>query len=276
MNIVLAHGFLGFEKILGIIEYFKGVRKHLEDTFGARVVVPKVAKIASIAARGTQLREQILKAFGDGSFDPGEKAHIIAHSMGGLDARFVISDKDNSIADRIASLTTVGTPHRGVPVADLIARALNGEQLSGAESIVASLLREAIESQALLDAVDDADKALRDAVRDLSTKGTDEFNKSHPNHPQVRYFSIAGKGREGFLKPKTSAFFLLPYKHTKRAAGDNDGLIPVTSATLIDGEVDIWPTDHADEIGHNLNLLPPDSGFDHLPAYKQIVERATG
>ena len=41
--------------------------------------------------------------------------HLIAHSMGGLDARHMIVRE--GMAERVASLTTVGTPHNGTPVA---------------------------------------------------------------------------------------------------------------------------------------------------------------
>ena len=44
------------------------------------------------------------------------KVHIIAHSMGGLDARHMIVDL--GMADKVASLTTIGTPHRGTILAD--------------------------------------------------------------------------------------------------------------------------------------------------------------
>jgi triacylglycerol lipase len=47
-----------------------------------------------------------------------EKVNIIAHSKGGLEARYLISKL--GMADKIASLTTVCTPHRGTCVADLV------------------------------------------------------------------------------------------------------------------------------------------------------------
>ena len=44
------------------------------------------------------------------------KLNLIAQSMGGLDARFAISRL--GMADRIATLVTVSTPHRGSAIAD--------------------------------------------------------------------------------------------------------------------------------------------------------------
>jgi triacylglycerol lipase len=47
MNIVLAHGILGFKKIPILnLEYFNGVKAHLEDKFNARVLVTKVDSVA--------------------------------------------------------------------------------------------------------------------------------------------------------------------------------------------------------------------------------------
>ena len=48
------------------------------------------------------------------------KVNIIAHSMGGLDARYAIAKL--GLADRVASLVTIGTPHLGTPLANLGAR----------------------------------------------------------------------------------------------------------------------------------------------------------
>lgn len=46
-----------------------------------------------------------------------DKVNIIAHSMGGLDIRYAISEFN--IAPHVASLTTVCTPHRGTSLAEL-------------------------------------------------------------------------------------------------------------------------------------------------------------
>src|SRR5207249_8887306 len=42
--------------------------------------------------------------------------NIVAHSMGGLDARYAISQL--GLGGRVASLITIGTPHLGTPLAD--------------------------------------------------------------------------------------------------------------------------------------------------------------
>ena len=49
-----------------------------------------------------------------------DKVNIIAHSKGGLDAKYMIEHLDMS--DHVASLTTLCTPHKGSPVASAILR----------------------------------------------------------------------------------------------------------------------------------------------------------
>jgi len=50
---------------------------------------------------------------------PGEPLHVIAHSMGGLDARHAITNRKD-IVTRVRTLVTIGTPHQGSPVAAAI------------------------------------------------------------------------------------------------------------------------------------------------------------
>ncbi|MGH7598256.1 MAG: esterase/lipase family protein, partial [bacterium] len=141
MNIVLAHGFLGFRQLAGI-EYFNGVKQYLEAHAPVKVLATKVDPDRGIAVRGGQLRRQILVALGDlppatkdekavaNSLASSQKTHLIGHSMGGLDGRFILSPANpDHIAARIASLTTISTPHHGSPIADLIAAKLSGRRL---------------------------------------------------------------------------------------------------------------------------------------------------
>ena len=77
---------------------------------GNRVHCARLSPTAGIVHRAGQLRDYLNQV------SPIEPVHIIAHSMGGLDARYMISRLD--MADRVLSLTTIATPHRGSPFAD--------------------------------------------------------------------------------------------------------------------------------------------------------------
>jgi hypothetical protein len=58
MNIVLAHGVLGFG-VLGPFEYFNGLEDHLRKDHGANVLTAIVHPIGSIETRGRALAKQI-------------------------------------------------------------------------------------------------------------------------------------------------------------------------------------------------------------------------
>jgi len=127
LPIVLAHGIARFDILLEILkkklqvpeteigdlfQYFKGIKSHLES-HGFQVFRPNQDFAGSVDLRADELRarvNEVLQATG------AQKVHIIAHSMGGLDARHMIIDK--GMTDKVASLTTIGTPHRGTVLAD--------------------------------------------------------------------------------------------------------------------------------------------------------------
>jgi len=108
LPIVLAHGYLGFGA-LGPLNYFNNVASILRAAGATQVFAPDVAPKGTLQTRSAQLAQQINAQFND------QKVHVIAHSMGGLDARSLIAGG----ATNIASLTTLGTPFRGTLAADV-------------------------------------------------------------------------------------------------------------------------------------------------------------
>ena len=127
--IILAHGIARFDALwrwalrdpdlAGWAHYFRNIRGCLRDAgFDARHA--GVGWAESLADRSRSLRRQV-----DAVLRDTDKVHIVAHSMGGLDARRMLLDgRDDGLHERVASLTTLGTPHRGSPVADLVVRRL--------------------------------------------------------------------------------------------------------------------------------------------------------
>ena len=121
LNIVLVHGFPGFPK-LGKFEYFNGVDRHLKRNVKSRKInisIPRLGAFDEISARAEKLEKDIKKQFKQGTFT-GEKVHIIAHSGGGLDARWLASPGGLGRADLVASITTISAPHHGALAADLL------------------------------------------------------------------------------------------------------------------------------------------------------------
>ncbi len=206
----------------------------------------------------TELRDHIEDAFNKHILDPDDDTHLIAHSMGGLTVRFRLSPKNpGNIADRITSLTTIGTPHRGSPVADL---------LTAGSLPFSSELRSIFGLP-----TEEIDISLY-GIDDLTTETAERFNQQTPDHPKVHYRSYAGKGRTG---TKPTCDLLLPtHALIRKTTGEeNDGLVTVTSASW--GQLmGTWPADHADEIGHDLDggVSAKPQAFDFLLEYKKIVE----
>lgn len=256
MNLVLAHGFLGFKRRFGA-HYFRGVAEHMRERFPSldlKVLATEVNPLGKVAQRGRDLRQQILQAREQGLLDPAQRIHIIAHSMGGLDARWCLSPNNpDNIAAHVASLSTIATPHRGSPVADMLT--LNGRLPISVGERLEPLLE------------------LGMGIADLTSDGAAKFNACWPDHPEVRYFSYAGRGRDG--EWPTSLILWPAHCLILRKAGcANDGLVSVESAAWGESPEEPWPADHADQIGYDLNAHGRGKpAFDHLARYQAIVER---
>src|SRR5579871_2580324 len=111
--IVLVHGLMGFDSLrlgpLLLVEYFRGIPAVLRAA-GNRVFVASLSPTGGIVDRAGQLKDLLDRE------SPHEPVHLLAHSMGGLDSRYLISRM--GMAHRVLSLTTLGTPHRGTTFAD--------------------------------------------------------------------------------------------------------------------------------------------------------------
>jgi len=151
-TVVLIHGLFGFRKIL-CFEYFQGVRS-LFESLGLRVIVPKLPWAGSIEQRAQALALQLESEKGP--------LHLIAHSMGGLDARYWITHLDG--ASKTVSLTTLVTPHRGSPAADYVCSHFSPFRLFK-------------------------------GVHSLTTKSLQGFNKHTPNQTHIAYRSYTATRR---------------------------------------------------------------------------------
>lgn len=216
---VLAHGLLGFSTLelaghlLPPIEYWHGVRAALEAR-GVTVITPSVPPSASIAVRAAELATQIAN-----SVPSGTPVNIIAHSMGGLDARLLVSpafaDQLSSVTAarlNVASLVTISTPHRGSAYAEHVINMLGPRQVERARRVLQTAM------------------GWKDtgAFEQLTPKYMNEvFNPSTPDHPDTRYFSYGAMsdGRPPLFSPFRSS-----HKIIQAAEGENDGLVSVESS----------------------------------------------
>lgn len=251
-NIIFAHGILGFGNIGWLLpmSYFNGVAKHLRQQ-GHLVTEPSVAPLGSIQERGTKLAKHIKE------LDISDKAHIIAHSMGGLDARYALAN-DHEVAARIATLVTIGTPHRGSPLADAAVN-LDNTLLAAAPSWLRNWF------------IQNKDTA---AVYDLTISNASHFDETTPNVAGVRYIEVAGN--------TSKAGNNLPLSKLAALVGSinqeiNDGIVTRSSAlhfppTTRYEHLDDWPVDHAGEIGWTATSWIPFLSQPHLARFSAIVD----
>src|SRR5690606_30183867 len=163
---VLVHGLFGFAQI-GVpgvprarVEYFRGITAHLA-TLGCHAHAVRLPPARSVPARARRLVEAIDAL-------PHERIDLIAHSLGGLDARYALAHL--GLARRVRALVTIGTPRRGTPLADLV--------LKGPIGWAHGVLRAA--------------GLPTEAVAWLGTEALERFNLEVRDAPGVRYACVVG------------------------------------------------------------------------------------
>jgi triacylglycerol lipase len=252
--ILLVHGFAG-KGVSASGGYFQGVAGSLRRS-GAQVFIAEVAPFASSETRGRQLAtaiDDVLLRSG------AERVHLIAHSQGGLDARFAIARL--GYGDRVRSLTTISTPHRGSPVAVAVQQLPDFLRAQIPAILNASLVAE--------EGAGDIDAALNT----LANGSDSELSELG----DVPVFSIAGitagteraACEEGIWDAPTAvatpSSLLLP---TWVFLGDiaSDGAVPVDSARF-GSFLGCVALDHFSELGADA-----EGSRAHLPMYDRILE----
>lgn len=236
LPVVLVHGLFGFDRI-GVpgvkLHYFRGIVKHLE-ALGCHAHAVRLPAAASVPERAQILVDKIA-ALGH------ERVDIIAHSLGGLDARYALAKL--GLASKVRALVTVGTPHRGTPLVDLF---INGP-------------------------IGVARKGL--GVFGLSTRALDwlspaalaRFNEEVRDVPGVRYACVVAGVREAGTP--VSLALAPAHAYLRRVAGPNDGLVPISSQywgeTLAEIEADHW-----EQVGWRVAMR---GTFDALGMYAFVV-----
>ena len=240
--IVLVHGLCGFRELdVGravMAEYFRGIPGQLAAA-GNRVYAAEVSPTGGVADRAADLRKFLLREL------PNERVHLVGHSLGGLDARYLASRMD--MQSRVLSVTSVGTPHRGTPFADWGWSRLR-------RWVVPVLDWLGLSHQAFID---------------LRTDSCARFNEDTPDVPGVRYYSVAGLSEKPWRGPEWS----LTWGIVNRAEGPNDGLVSLTSAAWGEHE-DVWPGDHLNLINWpNRVARRRGEWAERAPDYGRIVRR---
>ncbi|GAA5908960.1 hypothetical protein JCM6882_004955 [Rhodosporidiobolus microsporus] len=227
LPVVFCHGLFGFDYLgpQGIkplkISYWIGVEEALQ-AMGVEVMIGRVPASASIEERAKVLCQLIGERF------PGREVNLIGHSMGGLDGRYLIS-RLRPTNFKIASLTTISTPHRGSSFADFLL-----EDILGAEKVPAFLgVMRGL-------GVPGGGKAFDD----LTTTKMARFNEETPDDPNVKYYSYGAEFVASWSNP-----FYIPYGIIAKREGPNDGLVSVQSAKWGEYKATLHNVNHLDLVG---------------------------
>ncbi|KAF2246963.1 alpha/beta-hydrolase [Trematosphaeria pertusa] len=224
-TIILAHGLLGFDELrlagqfLPGIQYWRGITDALAHK-GIEVIVAAVPPSGSIEARAAKLAESIAEKA------KGKDVNIIAHSMGGLDARYMISRLQPTNLS-VLSLTTIATPHRGSAFADYMFDSIGPHQIRRLYKVMDYFGLET------------------GAFSQLTRRYMQgEFNDKTPNVRGIRYYSYGAS-----LEPSFWSVFAASHAIIKNMEGGlNDGLVSVHSSRWGDYKGTLIGVSHLDLI----------------------------
>ena len=252
--IVLAHGMAGFDSLFGVLDYWYGIEGALEDG-GATVFVTEVSQFNTTQARGEQLLAQVQQIL---AITGKSKVNLIGHSHGGLDVRYVAAVRP----DLVASVTSVGSPHKGAALADYLRANVSGGSFT--ESVLAFFANSLGTVLGLLTGSSNPQDAVA-ALDSLTSAALASFNATYPQGVPttscgsgassvggVRYYSWSGTGLLTNLLDVSDA----PLALTSLVYPEsNDGLVGRCSSHL--GQVirDNYFQNHLDEVNQILGLV---------------------
>lgn len=238
--IVLVHGMFGFDSLVGI-DYWYGIPSDLKSD-GAKVYVTQVPALESTEARGEALLAQV-----ENIAAIHGKVNLVGHSHGGPTARYVAHIRP----DLVASVTSVGSPHKGSPVADFIVNS----PLDGMAATLGNALA------GLIDLLSGGgyEQDMAASLQSLTTQGSEQFNQFAPagiptsscgegsyQVNGIRYYSWSGASVLTNVFDFSDAIFAT----TSLAFGfnQNDGLVGPCSSHMGMVIRDNYNMNHLDEV----------------------------
>ncbi|KAI0801042.1 Alpha/Beta hydrolase protein, partial [Fomes fomentarius] len=207
--VVFCHGLLGFDTVtLGPaiaplqVQHWRGIRNALEAN-GIEVLTTRVPATSSPIERAKVLCDKISEVY------PGRAVHLIGHSMGGIDCRYLTTH----LTDRpfkVLSVTTISSPHRGSSFADHFLATIGRERMSSVLSLLELLPNGGGDGQ---------------AFEFLTVENMRKFNENTPDVPGVQYFSWGAMYEPGLIDT-----WKWPHSVVLEKEGPNDGLVSLQSA----------------------------------------------
>ncbi|GAC1031159.1 triacylglycerol lipase [Pseudomonas sp. No.21] len=270
--VVLAHGMLGFDSILGI-DYWYGIPSALRRD-GASVYVTEVSQLNTSEARGEELLEQVEEIV---AISGKPKVNLIGHSHGGPTIRYVAGVRP----DLVASATSVGGPHKGSATADFLRQIPPG---SAGETIVAGIVNGL---GSLINFLSGSRSTLPQnglgSLESLNSQGAARFNAKFPQGIPtsacgegayqvngVRYYSWSGTSPLTNVLDVSDALLGATSLTFKGEA--TDGLVGRCSSHLGKVVRDNYRMNHLDEVNQTFGLT---SLFetDPVTVYRQHANR---
>ncbi|KAI0034131.1 Alpha/Beta hydrolase protein, partial [Vararia minispora EC-137] len=208
--IVFCHGLMGFDSVkIGLastplieVTHWRGIKEVLQAN-GCEVLITRVPATSSPSDRAKVLEQRIEEVYA------GRAVHLIGHSMGGLDCRWLTTHLA-SHSFTVLSLTTIATPHRGSSFADHFLSTLGKQNLSSFVSLIDLLPNGGGDGSAF-------ESLTVDAMR--------SFNDHTPDRAGVRYFSWGATYDPGLIDT-----WKWPHSVILENEGPNDGLVSVESS----------------------------------------------
>lgn len=278
--IVFSHGMAGFIQVgtdqFGL-DYWYQILPDLARN-GANVWATRVSPFNSSEIRGEQLLEQVKEI---AAITGEDKVNLIGHSHGGPTIRYVAGSEPKLVA----SLTTVGAPHKGSPVADLILKA-EGTAIEAPLLGTINLVSKAITWAQGLDPNSYPHDSLAGGSS-LTLAGSAKFNQKYPigmpstacgegayswkhGDEQIYNYSFTGVGQVTNLLDPDSALKVTALLID--GGKENDGLVSRCSAKFGKTIRDNYNWNHLDEVNMVLglkNLFAPDP----VDVYRQHANR---
>ncbi|EIW86887.1 alpha beta-hydrolase [Coniophora puteana RWD-64-598 SS2] len=209
--VVFCHGLMGFDSVtigpsIAPIEvtHWRGIKEALEEN-GVEVYMARVPATSSPVERAKVLEKAVSKVF------PGRAVHLIGHSMGGLDCRYLTTHLTQR-SFSVLSVTTIATPHRGSSFADHFLATIGMHRLPSFLALI----------DWLPNGIGGGDGA---AFKCLTVAAMAKFNEETPDVEGVRYFSWGAVYDPGLIDTWKWSHSVILEKE-----GPNDGLVSVESA----------------------------------------------
>lgn len=243
--IVLAHGMFGFKSLLGgAIDYWYQIPSDLKAN-GATVYVTQVAALESSEVRGEQFLKQVKDIL---AITGAAKVNLMGHSHGGHSIRYVAA----LMPSKVASVTAIGSPVKGAPVADLVTQTGSLSAVAyGALNALASVIE-------MFNGPGSYNQSAKNSIASLSTKGSAAFTAKFPQGVPttacgqgaatvngVKYYSWGGTSKLTNVLDPTDALLGLTGLVTSQA---NDGLVTQCSSHLGVVLRDNYSMNHLDEV----------------------------